>query len=105
MRTYFCIQALSTCRQARSYPRSRDSAQRALDDRHLAECAAALDLPRPQILTAIEEHSYLLRIREDFMSGVRSGVNGTPTFFINGVRHDGSYDLETLLAAIAEAIG
>lgn len=39
------------------------------------------------------------------MSGVRSGVNGTPTFFINGVRHDDSYDLETLLAAIAEAIG
>ncbi len=79
--------------------------QRALDDRHLAEYAAALGIPRPQILTAIEEHSYLPRIREDFMSGVRSGVNGTPTFFINGVRHDGSYDLETLLAAIAEAVG
>ena len=31
------------------------------------------------------------------MSGVRSGVNGTPTFFINGVRHDGSWDLATLL--------
>ena len=39
------------------------------------------------------------------MSGVRSGVNGTPTFFINGVRHDGSYDLNTMLAAIAGAIG
>ena len=37
------------------------------------------------------------------MSGVRSGVNGTPTFFINGVRHDGPYDRESLLAAIAEA--
>jgi protein-disulfide isomerase len=42
-------------------------------------------------------------VREDFRSGVRSGVNGTPTFFINGVRHDGSYDLATLLAAIEEA--
>jgi len=79
--------------------------QRALDDRHLAEYGAALGLPPAQILTAIEEHSYLPRIREDFMSGVRSGVNGTPTFFINGVRLDGSYDLETLLAAISEAIG
>jgi protein-disulfide isomerase len=31
---------------------------------------------------------------------VRSGVNGTPTFYIDGVRHDGSFDLETLLAAL-----
>jgi protein-disulfide isomerase len=37
------------------------------------------------------------------MSGVRSGVNGTPTFFINGLRHDGSYEREGLLAAIANA--
>ena len=34
------------------------------------------------------------------MSGVRSGVNGTPSFYINGTRHDDSYDLETLLAAL-----
>jgi protein-disulfide isomerase len=39
-------------------------------------------------------------IRDHFMSGVRSGVNGTPTFFINGVRHDGGYELEELLEAI-----
>jgi protein-disulfide isomerase len=37
------------------------------------------------------------------MSGVRSGVNGTPTFFINDHRHDGSYDLEPLLAALERA--
>ena len=37
------------------------------------------------------------------MGGVRSDVNGTPTFFINGVRHDESYDLETLLAALERA--
>ena len=40
------------------------------------------------------------RVREDFLSGVRSGVNGTPTFFINGVRHDGGYDAEALLEAL-----
>lgn len=47
------------------------------------------------------------RVREDFMSGVRSGVNGTPAFYINGVRHDGSYDLPVLLAALqrAERVG
>ena len=38
------------------------------------------------------------------MGGVRSGVNGTPTFFINGVRHDDGYDLETLLRALRTAV-
>lgn len=40
------------------------------------------------------------RVRRDFVSGIRSGVNGTPTFYVNGVRHDLSYDLPTLLAAV-----
>jgi protein-disulfide isomerase len=38
------------------------------------------------------------------LSGARSGVNGTPTFFINGVRHDGAYDFDALLEAIEYAI-
>ena len=37
------------------------------------------------------------------MSGVRSGVNGTPTFFINELRYDDSYELETLLQALQRA--
>jgi protein-disulfide isomerase len=40
------------------------------------------------------------RIKEDRQSGIRSGVNGTPTFFINGTRYDGSPDYESLLAAL-----
>ena len=39
------------------------------------------------------------------MSGVRSGVNGTPTFFINGTRHDDSFDYERLLAVLERAAG
>jgi hypothetical protein len=39
-------------------------------------------------------------VREDFLRGVRSGVNGIPTFFIDGLRHDDTYDLATLLAAL-----
>jgi protein-disulfide isomerase len=50
------------------------------------------------------EHVHTNRVHEDFLSGVRSGVNGTPTFFINGVRHDDSYELETLLAAVEAAM-
>jgi protein-disulfide isomerase len=37
-------------------------------------------------------------VRSDFIGGVRSGVNGTPKFFINGVRHDGAYDYASLVA-------
>ena len=48
-------------------------------------------------------HPHAERIHEDFLSGVRSGVNGTPTFFINGARHDGSYELEPLLRALERA--
>ena len=40
------------------------------------------------------------RIKEDRQSGIRSGVNGTPTFFINGTRYDGSPDYGSLLAAL-----
>ena len=43
------------------------------------------------------------RVREDFMSGVRSGVNGTPTFYVNGERHDESYDVDTLVVALERA--
>ena len=46
----------------------------------------------------------LLTVRQHFLSGVRSGVNGTPTFFINGIRHDDAWDLPTLTAAIDRAL-
>ena len=44
------------------------------------------------------------RVRDDFRGGVRSGVNGTPTFFINGVRHNGGHDYESLMAALRKAL-
>jgi protein-disulfide isomerase len=42
-------------------------------------------------------------VHDDFISGVRSGVSGTPTFYINEARHDDSYDLETLLDTLERA--
>jgi protein-disulfide isomerase len=78
--------------------------QQALDDTHLVHYAAALQLDQEKFVREMTEHVYAPRVREDFLSGVRSGVNGTPTFFVNGVRHDASYALETLLAAIEGAM-
>ena len=78
--------------------------QQALDDAHLVQYAAALNLDKETFVREMTEHVHANRVHEDFLSGVRSGVNGTPTFFINGVRHDASYELETLLAAIEAAM-
>ena len=79
--------------------------QEALDDTHLAAYGASLGLAAGEIHKALAGHTHADRIREDFLSGVRSGVNGTPTFFINGQRHDGPFDLDSLLEAIAGATG
>ena len=55
--------------------------------------AETLGLPQNELQTALTSDRYADRIRSDFLSGVRSGVNGTPCFFINGVRHDGRLEL------------
>jgi protein-disulfide isomerase len=78
--------------------------QRALDDQHLIEYLTLVGVPTSEVKRALAQHIYLGRVREDFMSGVRSGVNGTPTFFINSLRHDGPFDHDTLLAAISDAV-
>ena len=75
--------------------------QDALEDRNLLRYAEALDLDMPRFVAELAEHTWEPRVREDFMTGVRSGVNGTPTFFINGVRHDGPWDAESLIEALA----
>jgi protein-disulfide isomerase len=77
--------------------------QKALDDVHLARYASELGLDTERFERDMVQRTLESRVREDFMSGVRSGVNGTPTFFINGVRHDGSYNLDVLLAALEAA--
>jgi protein-disulfide isomerase len=74
-----------------------------LDD--LAEYAAAIGLDASRVLADILNHTYEARIREDFRSGVRGGVNGTPSFFINGERYDGARGLDPLLAALSQSAG
>jgi protein-disulfide isomerase len=71
-----------------------------LDTQDLLSYASALGLGLEAFAADLAEHRHAQKIREDFSSGVRSGVNGTPTFFVNGVRHDGGYDLDSLLEAV-----
>lgn len=74
--------------------------QQALDDNHLEKYASKLGLDITKFNHDMASHAYAQRVREDFLSGVRSGVNGTPTFYINGIRYNGSGDLETLLKTL-----
>lgn len=74
-----------------------------LDDAALLRYAAHLDLDLLRFRRELGERVYADRVREDFMVGIRSGANGTPTFFINGVRYDGPQDFTTLLQALEAA--
>jgi len=74
--------------------------QYALEDENLAAYAAELGLDRARLIGEVTSGVYAPRIREDFKSGVRGGVNGTPTLFINGERYDGARDLKHLLNAL-----
>ena len=78
--------------------------QSRLDDVALLSYAADLGLDVPRFMRDLETHAFAARVHEDFVSGVRSGVNGTPTFFINGFRHDGPWDLETLTTELFAAV-
>jgi formate-nitrite transporter family protein len=74
--------------------------QRHLAPEDLLRYAGALGLDLARFTSELEQGTHQAKIREDFLSGVRSGVNGTPTFFINGVRHNGGYDAASLLEGI-----
>jgi protein-disulfide isomerase len=74
--------------------------QDALDLNHLILYARAIGLDTETFRHELTTHVHAARVREDFMSGVRSGVNGTPTFFINGLRYDGPRDFETMFTVI-----
>ena len=74
--------------------------QSSLGDANVKHLADKIGIDGNAIVEAIEESTYEARVYEDFMSGVRSGVNGTPTFFINGERYDGSWEGSDLLEAL-----
>ena len=71
-----------------------------LGDALLFQLAEQLHLDPEKLRQALAAKEFEPRVRTDFRGGVRSGVNGTPTFFLNGQRHDGAYDFASLIEAI-----
>jgi protein-disulfide isomerase len=79
--------------------------QAMLSEDGVMEIARKLGLNLARFVEDIRTRKFMNHVRKDFMGGVKSGVNGTPCFFINGKRHDGPWDYETLsnsLASFAE---
>jgi protein-disulfide isomerase len=75
-----------------------------LGDPLFLELCDKLELPATALRQALEREEFTLRVRGDFAGGVRSGVNGTPTFFINGLRHNGPFEFDFLVAAMDAAM-
>jgi len=76
-----------------------------LSDRKILECGAVAGVSSVEIERAWASHELLGRIKEDFAGGIKSGVTGTPSFFINGARHEGGWDELALAHAIEAALG
>ena len=74
-----------------------------LEDEDLSRYAQRLGLDLERFDRELAEHAHAPRVREDLRGGLESGVRGTPTFFVSGLRHDGPNDLATLRTAVEEA--
>jgi protein-disulfide isomerase len=77
--------------------------QAALGDEDLLRYATELGLDTERFHADLDGHAHANRVREDFRSGVRSGVRGTPTFFLDGLRYDGVVGVRQIVAAIRES--
>lgn len=76
-----------------------------LEPVHLLEYARQAGLDIERFRREVEAHAYEPRVREDMGGGIKSGVNGTPRFFINGRRHEGGYDMQGIIQQLNEAEG
>ena len=77
--------------------------QNALSPSDLVGYAEQLGLDAERFRNTLREHGAAARVAEDVDSADLSGVSGTPTFFINGRRHYGAYDIDSLTAAVRQA--
>jgi len=69
----------------------------------VAAYATQLDLDVERVMEEIRQREHAPRVSEDVVSADESGVSGTPTFFVNGRRHYGAYDVATLSDAVRSA--
>ncbi len=76
-----------------------------LTRQQLVRFARELDLDVARFERELDEEVHAERVSQDFLGGVRSGANGTPAFFLNGVRYDGPWDLDSLVSEVRKPLG
>jgi protein-disulfide isomerase len=79
--------------------------QQFLEDEHLLRYASLVGCDLDQFAADLDSEETAAKVQSDFLSGARSGVNGTPTFFVNGERYEGSWEPEILLSFLQELRG
>jgi protein-disulfide isomerase len=80
--------------------------QNALEEADLLRYARMLELDTERIARELKDQTFAKRVRDDFRSGIRSGANNTPTFFMNGERYDGSWeDADAFTRVLRETAG
>jgi protein-disulfide isomerase len=75
-----------------------------LREDELAATAAALGLDPERLRADLRDGTHAARVDRDLESGRRSGVTGTPSFFVNGVAHDGAFDAGSLIEALTAGL-
>jgi protein-disulfide isomerase len=71
-----------------------------LESQALVGYAKTLGLDVRRFVKDVNAGAFVAKIEHDFQTGLMSGVNGTPSLFINGERYDGGYDAESLLKVL-----
>ncbi len=77
--------------------------QRNLTDLSLRKLATQLELSPDELSKALEAGTYTRHVKADLEGGIRSGVTGTPMFYINGSLYEEAYDYESFAAALESA--
>ena len=77
--------------------------QRQLDDDHLMQYAQAIGMDTQRLDDDMQKAVYTKRVEDDIASGDQSGVEGTPTFYINGMYYDGAYNVDAMQEALEQA--
>lgn len=77
--------------------------QHALDDEALVSCADSLGLDVERFIEDLNEHRFARTVEENLLGGLRGGVDGTPTFYLNGIRLESTDELLSGLGTLEEA--
>lgn len=79
--------------------------EQSIDHEFVRNLARRLNLDVDRFLQDLAEHRFAGRVNDDYRSAIRSGAHGAPAFFLNGIRYDGAWDVDSMIAEIERPLG